>query len=131
MTDPELIREQFRRHFGHDPEDETDRFFDRNHEEIGFEAWAALRHGSDGDYRRIAWDELPEGCVLSTVWTGHAYVGDERPPVTIFETCLLDRDAWDQIWRWASEPRALAGHQTILAAIRDGLELPLEDDRDR
>lgn len=58
--------------------------YDKNGMEITPHEWALLFEQEE--YRRVAWDELPNGCIVSTVWLGidHGFGRFDRP--LIFET---------------------------------------------
>jgi hypothetical protein len=66
-------------------------------------AWAMLH--SDKEYCRVAWDELPDGGFLSTVWIGidHRYgIGEPE----IFETMRFAKDTkTTQIFEGGAEHR--------------------------
>ena len=70
---------------------------------------------------------LSDGRWVSTVWLGldHNYAVDGRP--LIFETIVFDKDGpsgdAQDMWRWATEAEAIAGHDQIVASLRDGRDL--------
>ncbi|HMB37406.1 MAG TPA: hypothetical protein VKV41_25390 [Methylomirabilota bacterium] len=100
--------------------------------------WA--RMAQDVDYKRVAWDELPDGSYLSTVWLGldHAFAG---PPL-IFETMRFSKETHESAMfpamrfrdelsftdpvdggettqlRYRTEEEALASHHEIVRRIR-------------
>ena len=92
-------------------------YYDRQGNEItDTEEWTRL-HG-DIDYKRVAFDELPNGRTVSTVWLGvnHNFSG-VGPPI-IFETMVFAepgsyRDL-DEM-RYATEADAIAGHAAMVA----------------
>jgi len=83
------------------------------------ETWTRLL-GAGVDSRRVAWTELGDGFVVSTVWLGmnHRFV-EEGPPL-IFETMILDDECNDfYCERSATEEAALAAHDQAVAWARD------------
>jgi hypothetical protein len=71
--------------------------------------WSDWFHIHD---RRLAWDVLPNGLIVSTVFLGinHAYDDDNIP--ILWETMVFtpDHDALDQL-RYSSAAAALEGHK--------------------
>lgn len=81
------------------------------------ETWARWFETS-GDARIVARTELDEARV-STVFLATDHQWGEGPPV-LFETMIFG-GPWDQSqWRWVSREAALAGHDRIVAAVRNG-----------
>lgn len=70
----------------------------------------------DKNYRRIAFDFLPNGCEVSTVWLGidHGILGDY--PV-IFETMVFSSN-WEfsvDMDRYSTKRDAIIGHKKMVA----------------
>ncbi len=69
------------------------------------------------DYRRVA-ETIGEAGTVSTVWLGMNHAWDDGPPL-IFESMvfggLLDQD---QV-RYTTEEQARAGHDELVAKVRD------------
>jgi hypothetical protein len=84
-------------------------YFDREGNPIKLMDWA--KRFEDLEYRRVAWDGLPSGGYVSTVWLGlnHAFGGG--PPL-IFETMVFPECTICE--RYATEEDARAGHARIL-----------------
>jgi len=104
---------------------DTGRYYDRQGNVISLFQWATLRETPD--YFRIAEDYigLAEGGMdrVSTVWLGlnHNFWGG--PPL-IFETMIFwfwpDQHEEDQDqWRYPTEEAALAGHDQVVAMLKD------------
>jgi len=100
--------------------------------------WARMTQ--DGDYKRVAWDELPDGSHLSTVWLGldHSFAG--KP--LIFETMRFSKETHESTMfagarfrdelsftdpvdgeettqlRYTTEEEALAAHHEIVRRLR-------------
>lgn len=67
------------------------------------------------------WGERPD-CV-STVFLGVNHNYDDGPP-TLFETMLFTDDDRDQsMWRYSTWDEAVAGHASVVAALRNGTPL--------
>jgi len=98
-------------------------YYDRQGKPLTLFQWAALVE--DVEYKRVAYDELvgPEGLIrISTIWLGLDYSFDYRSehiPI-IFETMIF---GWDfnelECWRYPTEEAALAGHDQIVAYVKD------------
>lgn len=98
-------------------------YYDRDGQAITLERYAEL-FGNDGDddYKRVAQDDVGELWV-STVWLGIDHAFGDGPPI-IFETMIFrDGDFGRDLamWRYTTETAALAGHDRVVAALRDGV----------
>lgn len=92
-------------------------YYDRNGNPLtDLMEWATLLN--DPEYKRVAWDELPAGGHLSTVWMGidHEFFG--RGPPIIFETMAFPVEQYDIQERYATLEDARAGHARILAELK-------------
>lgn len=99
-------------------------YYDRHGQPIPEDEY--LRLMRDKEYKRVAWDDLPDGRHLSTVWLGldHSWTSD--PPI-IFETMLFgvpEDYKGETQWRYSTEEEAKMGHASILAALLKGEEPP-------
>lgn len=106
-------------------------YYDVNGAEIDFHRWVelkSLRYASAGgvtsleeDPSRIGSDHVGDAWV-STVWVG-IDMGWARTTPIIFETMVFGgvNDQYQE--RYATKEAALAGHDRIVAAERDGKEL--------
>jgi len=93
--------------------------------------WAQMME--DPDYKRVAYDELPDGSYLSTVWLGLDHAHGLGPPL-IFETMRFpndgtfaqmefpdifgESDETVECLRYGSEEEALAAHHEIVRRLR-------------
>ncbi len=74
---------------------------------------------TSGDSRIVARSELPGEVRLSTVFLGSDHQWGDGPPL-LFETMVFGAP-WDESqWRWSTRDAALAGHDRIVAALRNG-----------
>lgn len=95
-------------------------YFDRTGEPISVDEYCRLT--GDKEYRRVAFDRLPDGREVSTVWLGldHGWGGTE--PI-IFETMIFGGSAdfeGENQWRYRTEDEAKLGHATIVSALLKG-----------
>jgi hypothetical protein len=93
-------------------------YYDRNGNPISLEGWAFLFEKDD---RQIRHDVIGD-VTISTVWLGinHAvFPIDGR--ILIFETMIFGGDHEQDIWRYATEDEAVAGHERITREIKAGL----------
>jgi hypothetical protein len=91
--------------------------FDKAGQPIDIRQFARLAQNKD--YRRIGWDLLPDGRVLSTVWLGINHQYGEGLPL-IFETLLFAKEGkWEALecQRYATEAEARAGHRAMLERL--------------
>lgn len=118
------FEDSWRERYGHDP---PPMHFDRDGKPITHQEWLDLwacgRDGTESEYRRIGLTETEHGTV-STVWLGmdHGF-GRGRP--VIFETMIYEDkgdhgDFMDEQWRYCTELEALAGHDRIVEALKNG-----------
>jgi hypothetical protein len=94
-------------------------YYDRQGNPISLAQWGRLQE-QDG-YKRVAFTDL-DWYHVSTVWLGlnHSW----RPGVLhIFETMIFALDDHDDLHhlqqRYSTEAQALAGHDQIVALVRD------------
>jgi hypothetical protein len=90
--------------------------FDRDGNPLDLMGWAALIE--DQNYKRVAFSQV--GAVeVSTVWLGLNHNFGSGPPL-IFETMIFggEHDSYQD--RYSTEAEALAGHDRIVAVLRDG-----------
>ena len=77
--------------------------------------------------RRVGYDVARDGSVVSTVFLGMDHAYGDGPPL-VFETMTFDhrpeKSCDKYMWRYSTLDKAEAGHAAIVAAIRDGTELP-------
>lgn len=92
-------------------------YFDRDGEPLGLMEWASLCENAE--YKRVAWDELPGGGYVSTVWMGINHGPGVGPPV-IFETMAFPTERYGIQERYCSLNEALAGHARIARALASG-----------
>lgn len=88
-------------------------WFDRDGKPLEMLEWARLFENLE--YKRVARDELTNGCLVSTVWLGlnHGYGG---PPL-IFETMVFRPDDGvdgGDMERYSTEAEARAGHDAMV-----------------
>lgn len=70
------------------------------------------------DARRVARTQV-EDVEVSTVFLGIDHQWSEGPPL-LFETMIFG-DAHDEYqWRWTTRVQALAGHDQVVTALRNG-----------
>lgn len=82
------------------------------------ETWARWFEKS-GATRIVARDELADDVSVSTVFLASDHQWGDGPPL-LFETMVFGGQ-WDQSqWRWPTREAALAGHDRIVAGVRNG-----------
>jgi hypothetical protein len=105
-------------------------YYGPNSEPISFGTWAVLfgrRKDDDepGSFWLIGRDDI-RGVRVSTIWLGldHSFGRLHHPglPPLIFETMVFGGKHDQFCERWPTREAALAGHDRIVAAIRDGEE---------
>lgn len=79
--------------------------------------WARWFEASIGK-RRIAGETLDEAWV-STVFLGLNHQFLDGPPL-LFETMIFGGEYDERMWRWTTRHQALAGHDQIVTALRNG-----------
>lgn len=94
------------------------RYFDRDGEPLKLMEWARLVE--EDEYRRVAWDELPGGVRVSTVWVGINYEWHPDRPPLIFETMILGGPHDGRQWRYATLAAAAAGHGEAIRLAASG-----------
>src|SRR5262249_17029814 len=81
--------------------------------------WAELH--SDITYRRVAYDDLPDGSYLSTAWLGLDHHQGRGPPL-IFETMRCSGDESEMTMPAVSiETRTVSGEELIPPIVPHGL----------
>jgi hypothetical protein len=93
-------------------------YYDRDGQPLELREWSAKFE--DKEYKRVALDAVGEASV-STVWLGLNHQWGDGPPL-IFETMVFGGKHDEDQWRWSTEADALAGHERIVAALRDGVD---------
>lgn len=93
-------------------------YYDMDGKPIGLLEWAALMEAVDA--RVVGRDDVGDAHV-STVLLGLDHNFGDGPPV-IFETMVFGYgdDEGEYQWRYRTKEEALAGHQRVVAAVRDG-----------
>lgn len=91
-------------------------YFDRDGQPMEMMAWAV--RFEDKEYQRVAQTSVGDATV-STVWLGLNHQWGDGPPL-IFETMVFGGPHDENQWRWSTDAAALAGHERIVAALRDG-----------
>lgn len=114
-------------------DDERPLYYDRQGKPMTMEQWAAtFECGVDKreELNRVA-QTFVWPCWISTVWLGIDHrCGGKGPPI-IFETMIfvsedpevhpVIRDMDTECWRYCTEAEALAGHDRVVAAVRNML----------
>lgn len=73
------------------------------------------------DNRRVAWDDLPNGDALSTVFLGIDHNFTREGPPILWETgWRVHGDYWRILDRYTSRQAALDGHKAFLERIQKG-----------
>ena len=93
------------------------RFYDRKGQPMEMMEWARALETAD----KIVGNDTIDGQHVSTVWLGlnHNLYGDDGPPL-IFETMISGGPHDQYCDRYSNEEAALAGHDRIVAALREG-----------
>lgn len=91
-------------------------YYDRAGKKITSIEWRNL--SEDREYRRIEFEELPDGTQVSTVWLGLEHgVNDDGKPL-IFETMsFLPNGDSDKCRRYFTEEEARLGHEEVKLEI--------------
>ena len=89
-------------------------FYDRKGQPMDLMEWATAFEDTD---RKIG-DDTINGQQVSTVWLGSHYNYGEGPPL-IFETMIFGGPHDQYCDRYSTEEAALAGHDQIVAALRE------------
>lgn len=97
-------------------------WFDKEGRPITAEEVMRLKYDPDGGkvsaYARIGLDEWDDVRV-STVWLGLDHNFEPDGPPLIFETMVFGGPLADYQWRYATEAEAVAGHDQVVAKVRD------------
>lgn len=93
-------------------------FYDREGNRITLERFDELVEEHGVAYKRVAATEVGEVWV-STVWLGVDHNYDDGPPL-IFETMILGGPNDGDMWRYTTEDEARAGHERVVALVREG-----------
>src|SRR5262249_37446221 len=72
--------------------------------------WAQMME--DPEYRQVAYDELPDGSWLSTVWLGLDHAHGLGPPL-IFETMRFARDPTETQWTMGGRVAPITHHDAL------------------
>jgi len=91
-------------------------YFDKEGEQISAERWAELHQNIE--YVRCAWDPLPHGGHLSTVWLGIDHQFGSGAPI-IFESMEFDSQGCEcgAVARYSTLDDALVGHARLLLSL--------------
>jgi hypothetical protein len=83
--------------------------------------WSAFM-AQGPDSRRVAATDLGEGVSVSTVFLGmdHAWGGGQP---LLFETMVFGGPGSDWQWRYHTWDAAQAGHDKVVAALREGVDV--------
>jgi hypothetical protein len=107
--------------------------YDRDGNPISHAEWSRLKFGTPG-YDRVA-RTCAEDVTISTVWLGidHGFGRSEHP--ILFETMVFGGALDEAQYRWTNEVAALAGHDQVVAMVREVLAtgegaLPAEDENE-
>jgi len=92
--------------------------YDRQGKPMGLMEWA---RAFEADDRHVGDDRIGEAHV-STVWLGLDHSFGEGPPL-IFETMIFGGPHEEYCERYSTEEEARAGHERIVAALREGRSL--------
>lgn len=94
--------------------------YDRNGTPIDIWAWCSLYE--DDHYRQIVLTAVYDNVDVSTVWLGvdHNFWSPGKPPI-IFETMVFGGLFDKEQYRYATEAQAIAGHDQIVAKVRQAL----------
>ena len=85
---------------------------------VGWEEWLDWRVADkDNEFRRVAQDTIGEAWV-STVFLSFDH-GYGNTPI-LFETMIFNGAYSDACFRYATWDQAMAGHERVCAALRDG-----------
>ena len=79
--------------------------------------WAMWFQTAD---RTIAFDELPDGVRVSTVFLGLDHQLGNGPPL-LFETMVFGGELDEEQERYSTRDGAITGHAAMLARVRDTL----------
>lgn len=93
-------------------------FYDREGNPISVERFGELVEEHGVAYKQVAMTTVGR-TMVSTVWLGldHNYSGG--PPL-IFETMIFGGPNDGDMWRYATEEEAKAGHERVVALVREG-----------
>ena len=95
-------------------------YYARNGAPMTLEEWVAE---FKPDRQAVAKTDVGDAHV-STVWLGLDQSFGEGPPL-IFETMVFGHPEFDEYqWRYSTEEQAIAHHDQVVAALRDGQKPP-------
>lgn len=83
--------------------------------QVSLDEWVS---SADPALRRIDRTTVGDADV-STVFLGMDHQHADGPPL-LFETMIFDGEHDQQCWRWSTRDQAVAGHQRVVEALRDG-----------
>lgn len=93
-------------------------YYDRAGNPMTLGEWA--EKFEDNEYKRVVATEVGDARV-STVWLGLDHGWNGEAPV-IFETMIFDGPYDEHQWRYSTEADAVAGHERIVKALREGVD---------
>ena len=88
-------------------------FYSRKGKAITAEEWATTFKD-----KRVAITYLSNGIDVSTVWLGINHQFGKGPPL-IFETMVFTANGGDEMKRYSTEKKALAGHKRMVKKWKD------------
>lgn len=89
-----------------------------------FMDWARF-YESGPDARRVAATDLDDNVHVSTVFLGVDHAWGQGPPI-LFETMVFRSGDGQDCWRYHTWDAAAAGHEQVVAALRDGKPLDFD-----
>lgn len=95
-------------------------YYDREGKPMDLDAWSAAF--GDQEYKRVGYTEVGDVRV-STVWLGMNHNWGDGPPL-IFETRVFGGEDDEWMDRYATEDAAVAGHNEVVAAVKNNERLP-------
>ena len=106
-----------------------DLYYDRQGNPMTVEEWAeAMAHLFDRVVAKTSVVETPsssdsQAVEVSTVWLGinHNWTGSGRP--IIFETMVFGGPIDQEMWRYATEQEAVAGHREVVRLVQMALQV--------
>lgn len=95
--------------------------FDRQGRPINVGQWMTLH--ADLAYLHVRASAVCEDVHVSTVWTGFASGWDENRQPLIFETMVFGGPMDEYAWKWATEADAIIGHDAVVDAVRERINV--------
>lgn len=98
-------------------------YYDRDGRKIDLSTWARLFETTD---RQVAYTQVRDGVHVSTVWLGLDHNPYGHGPPLIFETMVFGGSLHGEQWRWPTEALAVAGHDQMVAFVRERETAPVD-----